>query len=72
MELSTSNDKIDNYFLLEFDCSDKVPDFICLLARVTGALIYSLIIAWKLTIIFLLLSPLLIVAFNRIITVREL
>ena len=72
MELSTSNDKIDNYFLLEFDCSDKVPDFIALLGRVIGSLIYSLIIGWKLTLVFLSLSPLLIITFNRIVKVTEL
>lgn len=41
-----------------------MPDFIALFARMTGCLIYSLVIGWKLTLVYLSLSPLIILTFN--------
>ena len=43
---------------------DKVADFLSLLARMIGCLIFSLIKGWKLTLVILAIAPLVIVAFN--------
>ena len=53
------------------NCSDKVPDFISLVARMLGALIYALVVGWKLTLVFLSISPLIIVTFNLTVKVSE-
>jgi ABC-type multidrug transport system fused ATPase/permease subunit len=50
--------------------SDKVPDFIALFARVLGALLYALITGWKLTLVFLSVSPFIIIFFNVTVKVR--
>jgi ABC-type multidrug transport system fused ATPase/permease subunit len=47
-----------------------VPDFISLLARVLGALIYALITGWKLTLVFLSISPFIVILFNVTVKVR--
>ena len=51
--------------------SDKVPDFLSLFARVIGALIYSLVTGWKLTLVFLSISPFIIILFNITVKVKE-
>jgi ABC-type multidrug transport system fused ATPase/permease subunit len=47
-----------------------VPDFVSLLARVVGALIYALITGWKLTLVFLSISPFIVILFNVTVKVR--
>jgi len=49
-----------------------MPDFISLLARMIGAIIYALAIGWKLTLVYLSISPLIILTFNLTIKVRKL
>ncbi len=44
--------------------SDKMPDFISLLARILGAIIYALITGWKLALVFLSVSPFIVLIFN--------
>jgi hypothetical protein len=48
-----------------------VPDFIALLARVLGALIYALAVGWKLALVFLSISPFIIMLFNVTVKVRK-
>ena len=43
---------------------DKVADFLSLLARMIGCLIFALITGWKLTLVILAVAPLVIFAFN--------
>jgi ABC-type multidrug transport system fused ATPase/permease subunit len=50
--------------------SDKVPDFIALVSRTLGSLIFALITGWKLTLVFLSISPFIIILFNVTIKVR--
>ena len=59
-------------FDILFICSDKVPDFLFLLARMLGALIYALITGWKLSLVFLSVSPIVVLMFNVTIKVRKL
>lgn len=47
-----------------------VADFICLLSRVIGTLAYSFYAGWKLTIVFLSISPFIIISFNILIRVN--
>ncbi len=51
--------------------SDKVADFISLIGRMFGALVYSLILGWKLTLVYLSISPLVILSFNLTIKVSN-
>jgi ABC-type multidrug transport system fused ATPase/permease subunit len=46
-----------------------VADFISLLARIIGSIIFSLYTGWKLTLVFLSISPLIVLAFNLLIQV---
>jgi hypothetical protein len=48
-----------------------VPDFIALLARMVASLVYGLITGWKLALVFLSISPLVIITFNVTIKVRK-
>ena len=48
-----------------------VADFICLLARIIGSLIFSFYTGWKLTLVFLSISPLIILSFNLLIRVSR-
>ena len=48
-----------------------VADFLCLLSRIIGTLIFSFYTGWKLTLVFLSISPLIILLFNILIRVRE-
>ncbi len=47
----------------------RVADFICLLARIIGSLIFALYTGWKLTLVFLSVSPLIVLSFNILIRV---
>jgi hypothetical protein len=60
---------IKNLFCFFF--SEKVPDFIALFARMIGSLIYALILGWKLTLVYLAISPLVILTFNLTLKVIE-
>ena len=51
--------------------SEKVPDFISLLARVLGAIIFALATGWQLTLVFLSVSPFIILIFNLTFRVRQ-
>ncbi|CAF1654904.1 unnamed protein product, partial [Didymodactylos carnosus] len=45
---------------------DKVADFLSLLARMIGCLVFALVTGWKLTLVILAISPLVVLAFNLI------
>jgi ATP-binding cassette subfamily B (MDR/TAP) protein 1 len=49
----------------------RVADFICLLSRIIGLLIFALCTGWKLTLVFLSISPLIILTFNILIRVSQ-
>ncbi|CAF3578851.1 unnamed protein product [Rotaria sordida] len=59
-----SNRLIDDLDKIKDGINDQVPDFISLLSRMLGAVIYSLATGWKLTLVFLSISPLIIITFN--------
>ncbi|CAF0788245.1 unnamed protein product [Adineta ricciae] len=63
-----SNRLIDDMDKIKNGIGEKVPDFISLLSRVLASLIFSLSVGWKLTLVFLSISPLIIISFN--VTVR--
>jgi hypothetical protein len=42
----------------------KVADFTALIARIVGSLAYAFYAGWKLTLVFLSVSPLIIITFN--------
>ena len=44
----------------------RVADFISLLARIIGSLVFSFYTGWKLTLVFLAISPLIILSFFSI------
>ena len=48
----------------------RAADFISLLARIIGSLVFSLYTGWKLTLVFLAISPLIIFSFFLLIQVR--
>ena len=52
-------------------CSEKVPEFISLAARMFSCVIYALIIGWKLSLVFLSVSPVIVLTFNVTIKVSE-
>jgi len=47
----------------------RVADFICLLSRIIASIIFSFYTGWKLTLVFLSVSPLIILSFNLLIRV---
>lgn len=49
--------------------SDKIPDFITQVSRMLGALIYAITIGWKLSLVYLSISPLIIIGLNMTIRV---
>ncbi len=51
--------------------SEKMPDFISLLARIVGPIIYALVVGWKLALVFLSVSPFIVLAFNLTVKVGE-
>lgn len=48
----------------------RVADFISLLARIIASLVFSFYTGWKLTLVFLSISPLIVLSFNLLIQVR--
>jgi ABC-type multidrug transport system fused ATPase/permease subunit len=50
--------------------SDKVPDFVSLVSRMLGAIIYALVVGWKLALVFLSISPVVIITIHLTISVR--
>lgn len=48
-----------------------MPDVISLITRTFAALIYALVVGWKLTLVFLSVSPLIIIMFNMTIKVNS-
>lgn len=58
------------FFSIRWNFSDKVPDFISLLARVLGTLVYALVTGWKPALVFLSVSPFLVILFNVTVKVR--
>lgn len=49
----------------------RVGDFLCLFSRIIGTLVFSFYTGWKLTLVFLSISPLIILCFNLLIKVRR-
>lgn len=49
----------------------KVADFTTLVARIIGSLSYALYAGWKLTLVFLSVSPLIIITFNASVIVNS-
>ncbi|CAF4275601.1 unnamed protein product [Adineta steineri] len=49
--------------------SEKVPDFVTLLAKATGVIVYALVVGWKLALVFLSVSPLVILMYRITIVV---
>jgi hypothetical protein len=49
----------------------QIVDFIALVARVIGCLVYSLSVGWKLSLVFLSVSPLIIITFNATVAVSK-
>lgn len=47
----------------------RVADFICLLSRIIATLVFSFYTGWKLTLVFLAISPLIILSINILIQV---
>lgn len=54
----------DDLIKMKDGIGDKVADFLSLLARMIGCLIFALITGWKLTLVILSIAPLVILAFN--------
>ena len=54
----------DDLLKIKEGIGDKVADFLSLLARMIGCLIFALVKGWKLTLVILAISPLVIMAFN--------
>ena len=59
-----SNMLTDDLLKVKDGIGDKVADFLSLLARMIGCLIFALVKGWKLTLIILAAAPLVIIAFN--------
>lgn len=59
-----SNMLTDDLLKVKEGIGDKVADFLSLLARMIGCLVFALIKGWKLTLVILAAAPLVIVAFN--------
>ena len=59
-----TNTLTDDLLKMKEGIGDKVADFLSLLARMIGCLIFSFIKGWKLTLVILAIAPLVIVAFN--------
>ena len=50
--------------------SEKMPDFISLISRVFGGIIFALVHGWQLTLAFMSFSPLVVLGFNLTIKVN--
>jgi ATP-binding cassette subfamily B (MDR/TAP) protein 1 len=59
-----SNMLTDDLLKVKEGIGDKVSDFLSLLARMIGCLVFALVKGWKLTLIILAIAPLVILAFN--------
>jgi len=46
-----------------------VADFFCLFSRIIGSIIFALYSGWKLTLVFLSITPLIVFSFNLLIRV---
>ncbi|CAF1391257.1 unnamed protein product [Adineta steineri] len=61
--------ELSNHLIRDLDTikdgmNDKMADFIALLSRVIASIIYGLLIGWKLTLVFLSVTPLVVLSFN--------
>lgn len=54
----------DDLIKMKDGIGDRVADFLSLLARMIGCLVFALITGWKLTMVILSVAPLVILAFN--------
>ena len=59
-----TNTLTDDLLKMKDGIGDKVADFLSLLARMIGCLIFALITGWKLSVVILAVAPLVIFAFN--------
>ncbi|CAF3338444.1 unnamed protein product [Rotaria socialis] len=59
-----SNMLTDDLLKIKDGIGDKMADFLSLLARMIGCLIFALVKGWKLTLVILAVAPLVIIAFN--------
>ncbi|UJR07170.1 hypothetical protein I4U23_011458 [Adineta vaga] len=61
---SLSNHLIEELDKIKEGMSDKMIEFISSVARAIGCVVFSLIKGWKLTLVFISIAPLIIIAFN--------
>jgi ABC-type multidrug transport system fused ATPase/permease subunit len=59
-----SNMLTDDLLKVKEGIGDKMADFLSLLARMIGCLVFALSKGWKLTLVILSVAPLVIIAFN--------
>jgi len=59
-----SNMLTDDLLKVKDGIGDKVADFLSLLARMIGCLVFALVKGWKLTLVILAAAPLVILIFN--------
>ena len=59
-----SNMLTDDLLKVKEGIGDKVADFLSLLARMIGCLVFALLKGWKLTLVILTAAPLVILVFN--------
>lgn len=59
-----SNMLTDDLLKVKEGIGDKMADFLSLLARMVGCLVFALVKGWKLTLVILSIAPLVIIAFN--------
>ncbi len=59
-----SNMLTDDLLKMKDGIGDKVADFLSLLARMIGCLVFALVKGWKLTLVILAAAPLVILIFN--------
>ncbi|CAF1582735.1 unnamed protein product [Rotaria magnacalcarata] len=59
-----SNMLIDDLLKMKEGVGDKVADFISLLARMVGCLVFAFVKGWKLTLVILSAAPLIVLVFN--------
>ncbi|UJR11965.1 hypothetical protein I4U23_016143 [Adineta vaga] len=61
---SFSNQLIEDLDKMKEGMSDKMIEFISSVTKAVGCLVFSLIKGWKLTLVFISIAPLIIIAFN--------
>ncbi|CAF4075980.1 unnamed protein product [Rotaria magnacalcarata] len=64
-----SNRLIEDLDKVKNGINEQVPDFISLLSRMLGALIYALVTGWKLTLVFISIAPFVVLTFNLTVAV---